>query len=75
MPELHLIDPEFPYSACGPFTKHRELIKKCRETGSFKRLCRNELNKTYFGHNPEYSDSKDLGKITISDKILKDKPY
>ena len=24
MPELHLKQPGFTYSACGPFTKHRE---------------------------------------------------
>ena len=26
MPELHLKQPGFTYSACGPFTKHREII-------------------------------------------------
>ena len=26
MPELHLRQPGFTYSACGPFTKHRERI-------------------------------------------------
>ena len=28
MPEMHLKQPEFTYSACGPFTKHKERIKK-----------------------------------------------
>ena len=32
MPELHLNQPEFTYSACGPFTKHRERIQKFIET-------------------------------------------
>ena len=27
MPELHSKQPVFTYSACGPFTKHRERIK------------------------------------------------
>ena len=27
-PELHLKQPGFTYSACGPFTKHRERIQK-----------------------------------------------
>ena len=31
MPELHLKQPGFTYSACGPFTKHRERIKKFKE--------------------------------------------
>ena len=25
MPEMHLQQPGFTYSACGPFTKHKEL--------------------------------------------------
>ena len=28
MTELHLKEPGFTYSACGPFTKHRERIQK-----------------------------------------------
>ena len=28
MTELHLKQPGFTYSACGPFTKHRERIKQ-----------------------------------------------
>ena len=35
LPELHLKQPVFVYSACGPFTKHRERIQKFRETGKF----------------------------------------
>ena len=30
MPELHLKHPEFKYSACGPFTKHRKGTQKFR---------------------------------------------
>ena len=36
MPALHLKEPGFRYSACGPFTKHRERIQKSRETGFLK---------------------------------------
>ena len=28
MPEMHLRQPGFAYSACGPFTKNKERIKK-----------------------------------------------
>ena len=28
MPEMHLRQPQFVYSACGPFTRHKERIKK-----------------------------------------------
>ena len=33
MPEMYLRQPRFTYSACGPFTKNRERIKKFKETG------------------------------------------
>ena len=32
MPEMHLKQPEFTYSACGPFTKTKERIQKFTET-------------------------------------------
>ena len=53
--------PEFTYSTCGPFTKHCKRIQKFTETGNLKHLCRNDAG---------YSDSKNLAKRTISDKIL-----
>ena len=61
-PELHLKQPGFNYSACGPFTKYHERIHKFRETGNLKHLCRNELDKTCFPHDAAYSDSIDLDK-------------
>ena len=57
------------------FTKHCERIQKFRETGNLKHLFRNELDKACFAHNVVYSDSRDLAKGTISDKILKDRAY
>ena len=81
MPEQHLKQSGFTYSGCGPFTRHRERIKKFRETGNLKHLCRNELYKTCFDHDAGNSDSKDLDslenriqiQIIISDKILKNR--
>ena len=58
--ELHLRQPVFTYSACGLFTKHRERILKFRETGNLKILYRNELDKTYFTHDPAYSEKQSL---------------
>ena len=75
IPELHLKQPEFTYSACGPFTKHRERIQKFREAGNLKDLYRNDLDKACFAHDAAYSNSKDLAKRTISDEILKDRVY
>ena len=66
MPELHYKQPGFTHSACGSFTKHRERIKKFRETGSLKNLYRNELDKACFAHGAAYSDGKNLVKRTIS---------
>ena len=33
MPEMHLKQAWFTYSACGPFTKNKEKIQKFEETG------------------------------------------
>ena len=32
MSEMHLKQPGFTYSACGPFTKNKERIQKFKET-------------------------------------------
>ena len=60
MPDLHLRQPGFTCSACGPFTKHLERIKKFIETGNLKHLYRKEFDKTCFAHDAAYPDSKDL---------------
>ena len=70
MPELHLKQPGFTYSACGPFTKHRKRIQKFRETGNLKHLYINELDKACFAHDTAYFDSNYLAKRTVSDNIL-----
>ena len=72
-PKLNFKQSGFTYSACRPFTKHRERIRKFRETDNLKHLYRNELDKACFAHDAAYSDSKDLAKTTISGKILKDR--
>ena len=33
MPEMHLKQPGFTYSTCGPFTKNKDIIKEIKETG------------------------------------------
>ena len=32
IPEMHLRQPRFAYSACGPFTKQKERIKKFKKS-------------------------------------------
>ena len=75
MPEIHLRQPQFTYSACGPFTKHEQRIQKFKETGDTKYVYKNELDKACFVHDAAYSDSKDLTKRTVADKILKNKAF
>ena len=75
MPEMHLRQPGFNYSACGPFTKHRKRIQKFMQTGNTNYIYRNELDKTCFAYDAAYSDSKDLAKRRQSDKVLKYKAY
>ena len=75
MPEIHLRQPQFTYSAGGPFTKHEQRIQKFKETGDINYVFKNELDKACFAHDAAYSDSKDLTKRTVADKILKNKAF
>ena len=34
MPEMHLNQPSFTYSTCGPFTKNKERTEKLMQTGN-----------------------------------------
>ena len=73
MPEMHLKQPGFTYSACGPFTKNKERIEKFIQTGDTNFICKNELNKACFQRDMAYGKTKDLVQRTQSDKVLKDK--
>ena len=41
--EMHLRQPWFTYSACGPFTKNKERIQKFKEIVSSRYTYQNEL--------------------------------
>ena len=73
--EMHLRQPEFTYSASGPFTKNKERIKKFMQSGNADFIYKNELDKPCFQHDMAYGKSKDLVKRTQSDKVLKDKAF
>ena len=75
MPEMHLRQPQFTYSACGPFTKHKQRIQKFKENGDTNYIHKNELDKACFAHDAAYSDSKDLTKRTAADKILRNRAF
>ena len=53
MLEMHLKQPVFTYSACGPFTKNKERIEKFKETGDTR------LDKACFQRDMAYGDFKD----------------
>ena len=75
MPEMHLKQPGFTYSACGPFIKNKERIQKFKETGDTSYIYKNELDKACFQHDMAYGDFKDLARRTASDKVLRDKAF
>ena len=75
MPEMHLKQPSFTYSADGPFTRNKERIEKFMQTGNTDFIYRNELDKACFQHDMAYGKSKDLVKRTQSDKVLRDKAF
>ena len=70
MPEIHLEQSGFTYSASGPFTKNNERIEKFMQTGNTDSIYRNELDKACLQHNVPYGKSKDLAKRTQSEKPL-----
>ena len=47
---MHLKQPGFTYSACGPFTKNKERIRKIKETGDTSYIYKNELHEACFQH-------------------------
>ena len=75
MPEMHLKQPGFTYSACGPFTKNKQRIQKFMQTGDTNYIYKNELDKACFQHDMAYGKYKDLEKSTQSDKVLSDKAF
>ena len=75
MPERHLKQLGFTYSACGLFTKSKERIERFVKTGITDSIYKNELDKACFLHDGAYSKWKDLAKRTKSDKVLRDKAF
>ena len=56
MPEMHLKQSGFTYSACGPFTKNKKGIQNFKETGDTSYIYKNELDKVCFQHDMAYGD-------------------
>ena len=76
MPEMHLKQPGFTYSACGPLTRNKKRIEKFMQRGNTEFIYMNELEKACFQHDVDaYGNPKDLAKRTQSDKVLRDKTF
>ena len=75
MSEMHLRQPGFTYSACGPFTKTKERIEKFMQSGNTVFVYKYELYKACFRDDLAFGKSKDLVKRTQSDKVLRDKAF
>ena len=69
MPEIHLKQPVFTYSACVPFTKNKERTEKVMRTGNTGNtdfIYKNDLDKACVQHDMAQ------GK---SNKVLRDKAF
>ena len=75
MPEMHLKQHGFVYSACGPFTKNKKGIENFIQTGNTDFFYKNELEKACFQHDMAHGKTKYLVKRTQSDKFLKDETF
>ena len=75
MPEMHLKQPGFTYSACGPFTKNKERIQKFKETVDSRHIYKNKLDKACFQHDVDYGDFKDVANRMAADKFLRNKAF
>ena len=64
MSEMHLKQPGFTYSTCGPLTKNKERIEKFMQTENTNFIYKNELDKACFQHDMAYGKTKDLVKRT-----------
>ena len=64
MPEIHLKQPGFTYSACGLSTKNKERIEQIMKTRNTDFIYKNELDEACFQHDMAYGKSKDLVKRT-----------
>ena len=51
---LHLKQPGFTYSACGPFTRKKERFEKFMQTSNTDFIYKNEVDKACFQHDMAY---------------------
>ena len=68
---MHLKQSRFTCSACGPFTKSKEINDKFMWTGNADFIYRIDLDKACLQHEMVYGKSKNFVKRTQSDKAFK----
>ena len=73
--EMHLKQPGFTYSACGPFAKNKERIQKLKDARDTNYIYKIELDKACFERDMAYEDFKDLARRTAYYKVLRDKGF
>ena len=67
---MHLKQPGFIYSACGPFAKNKERIKKYMQTGNTDFIDKNELDKAFkIASGPKY-DGYQRGLASMVSKFF-----
>ena len=75
MPEMHLKQPGFTYSGCGPFAKSKDKTQNFMQKGHKDYIYRDDLNKACFQHDKSCGKYKYLTTRTESDKVLKGKVF
>ena len=60
MPEMHLRQPGFTYSASGPIIRNKQNIQKIMQIGDTNYTYKNELDKACLQHDMAYGKYKDL---------------
>ena len=55
---MHLKQPGFIYSACGPFSKNKERIQKSMQIGDTNHIYRCDLEKACLQHDMAYRNMK-----------------
>ena len=60
IPEMHLWNPKVgKYSACGPFTRHKQRINDFLNDGKLSHILKNKLDAACFQHDSAYAKYKD----------------
>ena len=70
MPEIHLKQTKFTYSASELFIKSKERIKKSNETRDSSYIYQIELDKACLQHDMAQESFTDLNRRTNADKVL-----